>query len=180
MPMTRMSDASPPPKPLAATAKGPKKKKKGGTTVRFASTKAATKAGGAGPSQSLPRRRKAERSIDLEVQGTTHRLGETASEAVWERMTPEDGPPMDGGLVRTEADRDAWVVEQQALTNSLLVAYGKAGRQSNMTHRGGKVKKAQKSSRGDYVPKPRNTQRAKQRRQVDAAGLRARQIHGLS
>ena len=132
-----------------AATKHKKKRNKGESTVRFASsTKATAKVQPVSPA---PRKQRG-----------------TAGELEGPRETDEGQP-----LRIDTADKDAWVAEQAAITNALMVAYGKAGR--GATARGGKDRKVQRTQR-EYVPKPRKTQRAKQKRPLDPSEIRLRHL----
>ena len=93
-------------------------------------------------------------AIDLDIVGTTHRAYADAKDAVRNRKKPAPPPPK----ADTPFDKDKWAAEQAALTRELNLLY------------------KPKPAAGEYVPKPRKTQRAKQRpRQPNAAlpiGLR--------
>ena len=132
-----------------AATKHKKKRNKGESTVRFASsTKATAKVQPVSPA---PRKQRG-----------------TAGELEGPQETDEGQP-----LRIDTADKDAWVAEQAAITNALMVAYGKAGR--GATARGGKDRKVQRTQR-EYVPKPRKTQRAKQKRPLDPSEIRLRHL----
>ena len=88
--------------------------------------------------------------INLDIKGETHRAYSNARNAVVNRAKP-DGPPAE------VLDKEKWEAEQTALTGVMMAAYGQAG--GNGKSRGSKSKR---TARG-YVPKPRKTQRAKQK-----------------
>jgi len=138
-----------------AATKHKKKRNKGESTVRFASSTKATANASASklvqPVSPAPRKQRG-----------------TAGELEGPRETDEGQP-----LRIDTADKDAWVAEQAAITNALMVAYGKAGR--GATARGGKDRKVQRTQR-EYVPKPRKTQRAKQKRPLDPSEIRLRHL----
>ena len=138
-----------------AATKHKKKRNKGESTVRFASSTKATANASASklvqPVSPAPRKQRG-----------------TAGELEGPQETDEGQP-----LRIDTADKDAWVAEQAAITNALMVAYGKAGR--GATARGGKDRKVQRTQR-EYVPKPRKTQRAKQKRPLDPSEIRLRHL----
>jgi hypothetical protein len=138
-----------------AATKHKKKRNKGESTVRFASSTKATANARASklvqPVSPAPRKQRG-----------------TAGELEGPQETDEGQP-----LRIDTADKDAWVAEQAAITNALMVAYGKAGR--GATARGGKDRKVQRTQR-EYVPKPRKTQRAKQKRPLDPSEIRLRHL----
>ena len=158
-PTTTMSDALAPGILTStvgrAAAKHKKKRNKGESTVRFASSTKATANARASklvqPVSPAPRKQRG-----------------TAGELEGPQETDEGQP-----LRIDTADKDAWVAEQAAITNALMVAYGKAGR--GATARGGKDRKVQRTQR-EYVPKPRKTQRAKQKRPLDPSEIRLRHL----
>lgn len=134
--------------------------------AKSGSSKSSSAQSGAGGSLGVRHKaRTRDMEVDLSVRGDTHRVHDSASAAVVERL-PSEGPLDDALRIDAfdEEAKGAWVAEQQALTHAMLASYGKAGK----TFRGGGPKgRRPRSSRGGYVPKARKTQRAKQRRQLD-------------
>jgi len=160
-PTTTMSDAAPPAL-LNQAAKRTRRKKHGGqSTVRFASNvKPPSRADGS------PSRKPRATSSGAGNEGN--------SEGGRERPALD---PISSLRVDT-ADKQAWVAEQAALTHALYISYGKAGR--GITARGGGAKKGHRTNHGgEYVPKPRKTQRAKQRRPLEPHQVRQRHMMGI-
>jgi len=156
------SESFPPPAPLpnvASKAKAGKKKRKagaGGGTAASVSFHPATKrtsrasrphaAGGGKRGRAKPV------AIDLDVVGQTHRAYSDAKEAVRNRKPPQKPPEVKD---KEPFDQERWLREQMALTSDLNARYNTPPP---------KPPKPPKPEKGEpYVPKPRKTQRAKQK-----------------
>lgn len=149
------------PAPAAPSAAAPTvtkrkvKRSKGAPSVRWHPT---TKRGvpprrNASAAAGVQARRRKPAHIDLDVVGQTHRAYSEANDAVRHRKPPQK-PKVDKN--REPFDQEKWMREQMALTNAMNARYS-----------------VQRPT-GEYLPKARKTQRAKQkpRQTVDAIGLR--------
>ena len=112
-------------------------------------------------------------AIDLATVGNTHRVYENAKETVMHRAPSEKPMHEDGDEAPLEGS--AWLEAQWKMTEAMNAAYGasisaalvkpKQGLQEETSRRDDQT--------GEYVPKPRRTQRAKQntaRKKAQAAG----------